>query len=335
MGYDRGPPEDRMFATLLGAYPAATEPMPDDELVRAVVADLEAAGLEPLTDGQVRRRSSLAGWPIDPDAVVADWRFAAASTERAVKQSLPGPYTIARDGLPARRHSAGPIERPQSDRDLAEAPASAALAGERLREVVVALAAAGCPLVEIEEPAAIRIGDDETERRQFLDAHRRLADGLAGLVHLSLVVTGGNADTAGSATFFDLPYASYAFDLIAGPDNWRLIAEAPGDRGIVCGALDPSEASSDGPEMLVWAAHYAASTGGRGLDRVGLANASSLVGLGRDVARRKLGLVAEAARIAAAASPDDLAGLLDPRAVGRRSGARGRPENRPDGDSGA
>ena len=29
-----------MFATLLGAYPAATEPMSDDELVRWVIADL-------------------------------------------------------------------------------------------------------------------------------------------------------------------------------------------------------------------------------------------------------------------------------------------------------
>ena len=315
-----------MFATLLGAYPPAPEPMSDDELVRGVVAELEEAGLEPLTDGQVRRRTALADWPIDPDAVVAEWRFAAAATDRAVKQSLPGPYTIARDGLPGRRHSSGPIERPQSGRDAADSPANAALAGERLREVVAALAAAGCQLVEIEEPAAIRIGDDEAERGHFIDAHRRLTGGLASSIHLSLVLTGGNADTAGASTFFDLPYASYAFDLIAGPDNWRLIAEAPGDRGIICGALDPSAGSNDVPETLVWAAHYAASTGGRGLDRVGLANASSLVALDRERARAKLKLVADAARIASAATPDELARLLDPRAVDIRSAAMGRYE---------
>ena len=306
-----------MFATLLGAYPPAPEPMADDELVRGVVAELEAAGLEPLTDGAVRRHSALADWPIDPDAVVAEWRFAAGLTDRAVKQSLPGPYTIARDGLPARRHGTGPIERPQSGRAAADTPTNAALAGERLREVVMALASAGCPLIEIEEPAAIRIGDDEAERTHFLDAHRRLTDGVAGLVHLSLAVTGGNADTAGSATFFDLPYASYAFDLIAGPDNWRLVAEAPGDRGIICGALTPSADSNDGPETLVWAAHYAASTGGRGLDRVGLANASSLAGLDRERAQRKITLLADAARIASAASPEELGRVLDPRALGR------------------
>jgi methionine synthase II (cobalamin-independent) len=315
-----------MFATLLGAYPPPPEPMPDDELVRGIVEELEEAGLEPLTDGRVRRRSALADWPIDPDAVVAEWRFAAAATERMVKQSLPGPYTIARDGLPGRRRGTGPNERPQSGRDATDSPANAALAGERLREVIAALAAAGCPLIEIEEPAAIRIGEDEAERGHFTDAHRRLTDGVTGLVHLSLAVTGGNADTAGASTFFDLPYASYAFDLIAGPDNWRLIADAPGDRGIICGALDPSASSSDVPETLVWAAHYAASTGGRGLDRVGLANASSLVGLDRERARAKLELVADAARIASAATPDELARLLDPRAVDIRSAARGRYE---------
>jgi methionine synthase II (cobalamin-independent) len=318
-----------MFATLLGGFPVATDPMPDDDLVRGLIADLAGAGLEPLTDGGARRRSALREWPIDPDAVVAEWRFAAALTDKAVKQSLPGPYTVARDGLPGRRRTEGPIERPQSGHDPGEVPANAALAGERLREVVVALAAAGCPLIEIEEPAAVRIGDDPAERHQFLDAHTRLTDGVAGLVHLSLVVTGGNADGAGPATFFDLPYASYAFDLIAGPDNWRLIADAPGDRGIVCGALDAAVGSSDGPETLVWAAHYAASTGGRGLDRVGLANASSLAGLDRGRALEKVRLIAEAARIASAQSPDGLTRLLDPRAIGRSS----RPK--PRGETGA
>src|SRR6185295_11190342 len=58
-------------------------------------------------------------------------------------------------------------------------------------------------------------------------------------------VSRGNLDAAGPATFFDLPYASYAFDLIAGPDNWRLAVAAPGDRGIVCGAIDPREGGDE------------------------------------------------------------------------------------------
>ena len=164
--------------------------------------------------------------------------------------------------------------------------------------------------------------------RELASALRRATDAVAGRVHLSLVLTGGNVDGLGAATLFDLPFASYAFDLIAGPENWRLIAEAPGDRGIVCGALDPADTADDRPEPLVWAAHYAASTRGRGLERVGLANASSLASLPRDRAIRKLAALAEAARLASIADPHELAASIDPRAVDARSAALGRYRRR-------
>jgi methionine synthase II (cobalamin-independent) len=280
-----------MFATLLGDYPPDPDHHDGDDPVRQVLTELEDAGLEPLSDGQLRPMET------DPSAVVRRWEFAASSTTRAVKQALRGPYSQS--------GSAGTIV-------------------EGLRETIDGLVAAGCPLIEIEEPDAVRIGDSSEERRRFTDAHRQLTEGLDASVHLSLVLTGGNADTAGAATFFDLPYASYAFDLIAGPDNWRLIAQAPGDRGIVCGALDPRDGASDAPEVLVWAAHYAASTGGRGIVRVGLANASGLGGLPRERARRKARALGEAARLAAVEDPAELASLLDPRAVDIRSAAAGR-----------
>ncbi len=281
-----------MFATILGPYPVAAalaSARPDDR-VRHVVEELDAAGLEPLTDGGAREADA-----IDPAAVVAAWRFAAGCTTRAVKQSLPGPYS-----------------RPHAD-------------AETIGAAVAALAAAGCPLIEIAEPAAGRIRDDG-ERRRFVDLHRRLLADAGPSAHVSLAVTGGDATGLGAAPLFDLPYASYAFDLIAGPDNWRLIAEAPGDRGIICGALDPAAAASDRPEVLIWAAHYAASTGGRGLVRVGLANASTLGALSPERARRKVDALARAAQLAAVGSPEDLAAALDPRAVDKRSAAMGRFE---------
>jgi methionine synthase II (cobalamin-independent) len=305
-----------MFATLLGPYPpaarpdaAATAATELDELALDVVAELESAGLEPLSDGQLRR--PWGELPADPSVIAGEWLLAARSTVRAVKQALPGPYSLAWSGGGGRA-----VRRGRSGR--------AAGAVERVRTGVDALVDAGCPLIEIEEPEAIRIGDDPGEQRRFGEAHRELTDGLEGRVHLSLVLTGGNFDAAGAATFFDLPYASYAFDLIAGPDNWRLIAEAPADRGIICGALDPATGSSDRPEVLVWAAHYAASIGGRGLVRVGLANASSLAGLSRERALGKVRALAEAARLASVGSTEELAAALDPRAVDIRSAAYGR-----------
>ncbi len=291
-----------MFATLLGAYPTIPGASSTDEDVRAVIAELAAAGLEPLSDGRRAREARSAA---DAASIVSAWRLAASSTDRAVKQTILGPYTLARRGVGvsgAARQS------------LAEA----------VHETIAGLAVAGCPMIEIEEPAAVEIGVSDSERALFADGLRAATAGLGDTVHLSLVLTGGNADALGAATIFDLPFSSYAFDLIAGPENWRLIAQAPGDRGIVVGALDPLPLAGDGPEVLVWAAQYAASTGGRGLVRVGLANASSLDGLTRERARAKVKALGDAARIAATSSADDLARALDPRAIDIRSAATGR-----------
>ncbi|HET9344898.1 MAG TPA: hypothetical protein VFO05_04275 [Candidatus Limnocylindrales bacterium] len=274
-----------MFGTLIGPYPAP----------EAALADLAGAGIEPVSDGRGARAPDE-----DAASIVADWQAAAASTSRAVKQAILGPCSAALSG----------------GRDalaLAESAAS----------IAFALAAAGCPLVEIEEPEAVSVARDETRIGDFAAALRRLTDVVDGQVHLSLVLTGGNVDRLGAATLFDLPFASYAFDLIAGPDNWRLIAQAPGDRGIVCGALDPAPGSADRPETLVWAAHYAASTKGRGLARVGLSNASSLGALPLERARAKVAALAEGARLAALQDPKELAASLDPRAVDIRSAALG------------
>ena len=289
-----------MFSTLLGPLPA---PPAGDASIAGAGADTRAAvlsaldeiGLELVTTGEPSAPPDL------PAAVViARWRAAAALSTRPVKQALMGPYSAGRDGGP-------------------NGPAGIA---EKMRSTITALADAGCPFIEIDEPEALAIAVVEGERRRFVDAHRRLVEGLSG-VHVSLAVSGGNHDAAGPATFFDLPYASYAFDVIAGPDDWRLAVAAPGDRGIVCGAIDPREGGDETRELLVWAAQYAASSGGRGLDRVGLANAPSLAALPWDVALRKLRRVVEATRIAGIQSPDEMAAKLDPRAVTRRRAATG------------
>jgi hypothetical protein len=111
------------------------------------------------------------------------------------------------------------------------------------------------------------------------------------------------------------------------------VVDTPGDRGIICGALSPAEDSDDGPELLLWAAAYAASTGGRGPERVGLASASSLAHLSWEVAVRKIERLGEAARLADEPL-DTRMQALDPRAVSSRSAALGhvepRPSERPD-----
>jgi methionine synthase II (cobalamin-independent) len=309
-----------LFATLLGPLPRP--PLADDaepgELLLAVVRAQEAAGLEPVTDGGFGIGSSLA----------ERWRATAALTDRPVKQVTVGPCSL---GLGAAQVG----DRGQNATPGADPPDAHALAGsvmaaaERLNGELLALSVAGCSLIEIHEPWAARIGTNEQLREVFREAHLRLLRGVAG-PHLSLAITNGSADAAGMETLFAAPYASLAVDLIEGPDNWRLVAETPGDRGVVCGALSVERESDDRPEVLIWAAGYAASTGGRGPSRVGLATASSLAHLPWEVAVRKLRVLGEAARLADL-PPAERRLQLDPRAVDIRSAALGRvdPGRRP------
>jgi hypothetical protein len=274
-----------MFATLLGALPRppSSGGASSEALLETIVRAQEAAGLAPLTDG---------GLLVDEDPVEA-WRTTTALTDRAVKAVLLGPFS--RDGSDATADS--------------------------LNRVIRDLAAAGCPLVEIHEPAASRIGTDPADRRRFRELQQRLLDRVTG-THLSLAVTGGDASAAGVETLLAAPYASLAVDLIAGPGNWDLVVRTPGDRGIVCGAVSAESGSDDGPELIVWAAGYATSTAGRGPDRVGIATASSLAHLEWDVAVAKMQRLGEALRIAVA-PPDERRAALDPRALDSRTAALG------------
>lgn len=310
-----------MFATLLGALP-----MPDaptlEAAIELVIHAQEAAGLEPITDGRLRDPGfdrfvdAFAGGAPMPPSTVDAWQQAAALTDRAVKQALPGPYTLARR-LGVGLSGEGSAVRAKRTHAIAEA-----LAGE-----AQALAAAGCALIEIEEADAHHIGTDEAERRLFRQAHRRLTDGVTG-THLSLSIVGGSAAVAGIETILDAPYASFAVDLIAGPDNWNLATHAPGDRGIVAGVLGPRE-TDEPKEILLWAAHYAASTGGRGIARVGLGSAGSYAHLTWAAATRKLALLGTAAKLAAQPPSEELARSLDPRAVSSRRAALGRDAPKP------
>jgi methionine synthase II (cobalamin-independent) len=299
-----------MFATLLGALPRP--PLPDDAPVEAVVEAAiraqEAAGLEPVTDG---------GQAVGLSPIEA-WALTARLSAKLAKQAILGPYSAGWDvpGAATAATDANAAPAARRERTLAGADA--------LNGVLHELVAAGCPMVEIHEPAAIRIGADAPERALYREAHRRLLDGVVG-THLSLAITGGSADAAGIETILASAFASLAVDLIAGPDNWRLVARTPGDRGILCGALAATAGTDDGPEVLVYAARYAASTGGRGLDRVGLATASSLAALSWTEALAKLDRLADAARIVGLPA-DEALRELDPRAIDARSAALGRFE---------
>ncbi len=320
MAYDRP-----MFATLSGGYPAG-EPADLATRLRRILDDQRDAGLALLTDGSVRWAdpfAELGGALVRPGAdrasrdgplTVDAWRVAqGVAGELPVKQCLPGPYTLGRRLAPD-----------EASRDgLTQALA------ETLADELADLAAAGCVFIQVDEPDAVAIGADSDERRRFVDAQARLLarrgpDGPDGAgPHLSLAIVGGSADAAGPETIFASAYDSHLFDLIDGPDNWRLIAHAPPARGIVVGALDVRAGSDDDPALLVWAIGYAASSG-RGETRVGLAPSGDLRALSVPAARAKLAVLGEVARLIERRDQEPIAGALDPRSVDKRSAALGR-----------
>jgi methionine synthase II (cobalamin-independent) len=287
-----------MFATLLGGLP----PPDDTDLspVEAAVRAQEEAGLEPITDGRLH--------PAGLDVVEA-WQRTATLTTRAVKQALLGPYSLGW----SEGREAPPDVRRRRTVDAANA----------VRARVEALASAGCPLVEIEEAEADRIGLDESERRLFREAQQIVTRGLEG-THLSLSIVGSAADKAGVETILEAPYASLAVDLIAGPDNWNVVARAPGELGVVAGALAAREHADEPKELLLWAAHYAASTGRRGIARVGIGSAGSYANLSWAAAVRKMRLLGTVARLAELPPGEELMRSLDPVAVSSRRAALGR-----------
>lgn len=325
-----------MFATLLGGLPHPTLPTADerelDELVRVAIRAQEDAGLEPITDGRLRDpgferlAAALTSGRADDAtralrAVVRAWTDAAGMTDRAVKHVLPGPYSVAWRLAPGGQDRApGWHARTTATLSVAEALALA----------IDALAEAGCPLIEIEETQAHRIGTDEAERRLFRDAHQRLtAGGLGGEIHRSLSIVGPSADSAGPETILDAPYSSFAFDLIAGPDNWNLVTRVPGDRGVVAGVLSPRETDDEPKEVMLWAAHRVASSGRRGMDRVGLGSAGSFANLAWGTAVEKIRKLGEASRLASMPPSEELARSLDPRSVSSRRAAMGHGAPRP------
>ncbi len=319
-----------MFATLASGYPrdsltggvdrlaevrdrvargeadAASARAVEDDLVREVVEELEATGLGFLSDGQVRWddpvmpiATRLEGFEVgemtesaetglrhprlrarheprwDGPITVADWQFAAGLTAMPVKQSIVGPYTLGRLA------ESGPVSRERLTMALADALA------HELRSLV----AAGCPLVQVDEPAVGLIGDSPSEQSLFKAAHRRLTNTVRD-AHLSLAVMSANLDTVPFRIFFDAPYRSYLVDLVSRPQNWRLVVEAPGERGLIVGIADARSAAPDEADLVRWAGLYAAAVRLRGIDRVGLAPSGSLARLPREAARAKIQVLA-------------------------------------------
>jgi hypothetical protein len=297
---------------LSGALPVPEGAVAGSEAALRAGVELQLqAGIDLVTDGGAGWRGGDAALLEALEAgdtgahglLVRSWRATSGlAPDASVAAVIPGPYSLAVQ--------------------MGDVNGATSLA-QRLHDELIALADAGCELVVAEEPEATGIGDDEARRRTFREAQARLL-GDDPPLHAMLSITGGSAWDAGAETIVEAPYRSYLFDVIAGPDNWYLARSVPGDRGVVCAALKGVTGEDEAP-LLVWAARYAASMDGRGLERVGLANSGSLAALSFEDAAEAAERLVRAAQLAAMDPEDAVAAGLDRRTFAQPPGRGARP----------
>jgi 5-methyltetrahydropteroyltriglutamate--homocysteine methyltransferase len=189
----RLPPRVRMRE--LWRVPEAYLEEAQDDATRLAVLDMERAGVDVVTDGEMRRESysnrfatALDGIDLDEPGVVRgrtgdevvvprvvgpvrrtrpvevrDVEFLRSITDRRIKITLPGPFTMTQQAV---------NEHYARDRDLALAYAEAV--NEELRD----LKAAGADVVQIDEPWLQ--SRPEQAREYALDAIDRTLDGIDG-----------------------------------------------------------------------------------------------------------------------------------------------------------
>src|SRR3954463_11482868 len=265
---DQFPPRGRAAELLRGPEQFLAEAQDDATL--AVIRAQEEAGLDILTDGEIRRESysnhfatALDGLDLDAPGTVLnrsgleipvprvvgevrrpapvqvdDVRFLRAHTDRAVKITVPGPFTMAQQAQD---------EHYRDDRALALAYADV------VREEIADLFAAGADIVQVDEPW--RQARPEVARSYGAEAVTRAVADAAGPVHVHLC----------------FGYAAMVSDRPAGYSFLPELADTPADtisvetaqsrldpatlrplrgKGIALGVLDLSTPEVETPETV-------------------------------------------------------------------------------------
>ena len=138
---------------------------------------------------------------------------------------------------------------------------------------------------------------------------------LAG-VHRALLPVGGNLGGMTRDEWLQIPAESLVINPIRDPESWRAAATWPGDRGLILALVPaPGDEDPEPVEILLWAVRYAASLGGRGLDRVGVAGMLPITKAAPDPAEaeKRIALLERLVELSAA-NEETLRAELDPRA---------------------
>ena len=227
----------------------------EDEVTIDVIGEQVKAGLDIVTDGQIRwdddqtyiaRR--LDGFEIggliryfdtntyyrQPNVIgpvrwresilVRDYEFAAEHSEKPVKALITGPYTLA--ALSTDSHYG---DRRHLVLDLAQA----------LHEEALALAAAGATVIQVNEPAILRLKEDVP---LLVEAVAVMLDSLPASgrgvqAETSLHTWFGDADGI-LPQLLELPVDFIGLDFVSGPGNWEALGRTVFTKGLGFGIVD-------------------------------------------------------------------------------------------------
>ena len=284
----------------------------EDQATIAALREQEAAGLDLVTDGQIRWQDpvtrlarGLRGFQIgglvrwfetntyyrQPVAVgevrwaepilLDDLRFAQQHAARPIKAVVTGPYTLATlSHSEARGHRTVTLETARA-----------------LNEELRALSAAGPAWMQIDEPAITQNPSVRYPRDVplFLEAMAILTDGVAS--PLALRLYHGSAEDL--PEILDLPFRLIGLDLVQGAGSWTLLDRWNPSVGLDLGIVDARNVRLEAPELLTRQVGRGRAVLGPGT-MLHVSPSCGLEFLPRDVARRKLELVAVAAHAEAA-----------------------------------
>jgi 5-methyltetrahydropteroyltriglutamate--homocysteine methyltransferase len=311
---DRFPPRVRALE-LWRVDPRYLEEAQDDA-TRLAIADQERAGLDIVTDGEMRRESysnrfatALEGVDIDnpgtaldrsghPNPVprvvgpiarkhpvqVRDLEFLKAHTSRTTKMTVPGPFTMSQ----------------QAQDDHYGDPAALALAyAEAVRGEILDLVAAGAEIVQVDEP--YMQARPEAARQFGLAALKHATDGIDGTiaVHICFGYAAIIHERPSGYSFLPELAATEADAISIETAQSGLdlgVLDALPDKTIILGVLDLSSDEVETPETV--AARIRRAFPHAGPERIVAAPDCGMKYLARDAAFGKLESLAEGAKLA-------------------------------------
>ena len=275
-----------------------------DDVTREVIQEQVDAGLDLITDGQIRwddgqtyLAREIKGFhlngltryfdtntyyrqPIPEEKLqwpgpitVADYRFATKHSSQSVKAVVTGPYTMAR---------LSQLGCYPNLRDL-----TMDLAAILNREVLV-LQEAGAGLIQFDEPAIVKYKEDIG---LIQEASEIVARGL----EVKTAIYTWFGDVSGiEDLLFQLPFHVVGLDFVMGKTNYQLLSRLPRDKELAAGLVDARNTRMEGVDQLVDSIRTISQY--LSLDRLYVNPSAGLEYLPRPTAQAKLVRLVEGAR---------------------------------------